>query len=141
MNIGDLRTLLLKHEGLRLFPYEDTVGKLTIGIGHNLTDIGISSDIAEQMFLEDVAKVERRLVTFEWFNLLDDLRQMVIFDMSFNMGIDGVLGFHQMIAALRVKDYQEAAHQMLESDWAEQVGVRANELANMMLTGVGTPHV
>lgn len=135
MNLAALRTLLVKHEGLRLFPYNDTVGKITIGIGHNLTDLGVSEDIVEKLFTDDVSKVIAELDKFPWFTRLDDIRQMVITDMAFNLGVEGLLKFHLMIAALQVHNYEEAAHQMLNSKWAQQVGMRANELANMMIEG------
>ena len=49
-----VQDLISKHEGLRLFPYADTVGKLTIGFGRNLTDIGISRDEADALLTNDL---------------------------------------------------------------------------------------
>ena len=43
-------------EGTQLEPYLDTVGKLTIGIGRNLSDCGIRLDEAELMFQNDLAQ-------------------------------------------------------------------------------------
>lgn len=52
-----LKDMLIRHEGLKLKPYRDTVGKLTIGAGRNLNDLGISE--REAMFLLDNDIMER----------------------------------------------------------------------------------
>jgi lysozyme len=59
----------------------------------------------------------------------------VLVEMIFNMGVKGLMSFRRMLAALGRADYQEAAREMLNSRWAEQVGARAVELANIMREG------
>lgn len=136
MNRDKLKELLIKHEAMRLFPYKDSVGKLTIGIGRNLEDVGITE--AEAFFLldNDIAKaVSHCRSAYPWFNELDDSRQNVICSMVFNLGMRGFANFKKLIAAMEKKDYAEAANQMKSSLWASQVGKRATELAEMMLMG------
>lgn len=136
MNKDALKNLIIVDEGLSLLPYTDTVGKLTIGYGRNLTDRGISRDEADLMLTNDLRNVINQcLDNFPWFDALCDIRQNVMASMVFNMGIDGVKGFTKMLIAMIAKDYAEAANQMLLSKWAGQVGARATRLAEMMKTG------
>jgi lysozyme len=130
-----LRELLIKHEGLRLKPYVDTVGKLTIGVGRNLDDVGISKDEALFMLDNDIEKCEAELKQFDWFNNLDEVRQIVLLDMAFNLGIPRLLKFKKTIQYIQDCDFENAAKEMLDSTWAKQVKGRALELSEMMRTG------
>ena len=133
-----LREQLILHEGLRLKPYRDTVGKLTIGVGRNLDDKGISPTEAIQFLDHDIEDVSRELrAGLPCFLTLDGVRQSVLIDMGF-MGVARLLQFKKMIAALERQNYQGAAAEMLLSKWASQVGHRAVTLADMMFTGERT---
>jgi len=135
--------LLKKHEGLELYPYKDTVDKLTIGYGHNLDDMGISEQMAELLLVSDLHSTQIELAaTFNWYQSthpwpveLDEVRKSVIDNMAFNMGVPRLKGFKKMLAAMEDKDYERAADEMLDSRWADQVKGRAIELADMMRTG------
>jgi len=134
--MSQLTDMLTRHEGVRLKPYHDTVGKLTIGIGRNLDDVGISRDEAEYLLTNDVNDALAALRgAFPWFALLNPARQDVLADMAFNMGLHRLEGFHLMLAACEHQDFHEAAKEMRNSHWAAQVGARAIELATMMETG------
>ena len=130
-----LVALLERHEGRRKFPYTDTVGKCTIGVGRNLTEVGVSDAMIDGMLDEDIdrtaAALERQ---FAWFATLDPVRQRALVDMGF-MGPAKLLEFRQLIAAFARKDYDAAAAAMLDSLWARQVKGRAVELAEMVRTG------
>ncbi len=139
MNLDRLKADLVREEGLRLKPYTDTVGKLTIGVGRNLTDKGISREEAMAMLDADVAEVVTALSALPWFGGLNDVRQRVMVDMGFNLGIFGLLAFHRTLASIARGDYVIAAKEMLDSQWAHQVGDRATRLAQMMRTGVDQP--
>jgi lysozyme len=129
--------LIMKHEGLRLHPYVDTTGNLTIGYGHNLTVNGLSSNICSQILLEDVDYFVKELTkAIPFFNELSVGRQAVLIDMCFNIGLKGLLGFKQMLEAIGDKDFNAAADCMLKSKWASQVGSRATEDAAIMKSGV-----
>ena len=135
MNRQLLRSQLERHEGLRLKPYLDTVGKLTVGYGRNLEDVGISRDEADFMLDNDIDQVERQLETVDEYRDLDPIRQTVIGNMAFNLGFAGLMGFKNMWAAIGRRDWDRAADEMLNSKWARQVGVRAVELSEIMRTG------
>jgi lysozyme len=137
MNLARLKALLRKHEGLRLKPYRDTVDKLTIGVGRNLDDVGISFNEAEAMLDNDIQTAVNALTrTLPWFAALDDVRQEVLIDMCFNMGIITLVGKNpKMLAAIQKKNYGEAAIEMLSGPWKDQVHARAIELSEMMRTG------
>lgn len=124
-------------EGLRLHPYKCTAGKLTIGYGRNLDDVGISRAEADMMFERDFAQAEaeaRQLCRTYKVNYEDLIEQRfyVLTDMIFNMGYDRVSKFKKMLTALSKGDYDTAANEMLDSAWAIQVGNRAQQLALLM---------
>lgn len=137
MNLERLTAQLIAHEGCVLRPYTDTVGKLTIGIGRNLTDKGISRAEAETLLASDIDECVADLTSaFPWFVRLDEVRQRVLLDMRFNLGPTGYRSFTRTLALVEQGDYVSAADQMLKSKWAKQVGRRARTLAQMMRTGV-----
>lgn len=136
MNAKKLKEQLKRHEGLRLKPYTDTVGKLTIGIGRNLEDKGISEKEADIMLENDIEYFHMKLTQrLEWFYKLCECRQNVLVNMAFNLGVGGLLTFRNMLAFVELGDYDLAADEMLDSKWANQVSNRAIELANQMRTG------
>lgn len=133
---GQLLADLKRDEGMRLRPYRDTVGKLTIGYGRNLDDRGITAEEAEMMLQHDLATAERECaISFDWFAALDDARQSVLVNMAFNLGLSRLRGFGVMLACVREGDYAQAAEEMLRSKWAKQVGGRADRLAAQMRYG------
>lgn len=140
MDLDKMLDELVQDEAVRLRPYRDTVGKLTIGIGRNLDDKGITAEEARYLALNDVAEVlealRRRL---PWFGALDEVRQRVLVNMGFNLGVEGLLGFRNTLAHVEAGRFAEAADNMLLSKWATQVGIRARRLATMMRTGEDRP--
>lgn len=139
----DTKTQLKRDERLRLKPYPDTVGKMTIGYGRNLEDEGISPDEAEFLLNDDIAAVKADLDQYiPWARQLDDARYGVLLNMAFNMGIGdptkgtGLLGFKHTLALVQSGDYDGAAAAMLQSKWAGQVGARAQRLSVQMKTGI-----
>lgn len=126
---------LSRDEGRRNRIYTDTVGKVSGGIGRNLTDVGFSDDEIELMYRNDLAKTLAFLdANLAWWRNLDAVRQRVVINMAFNMRAR-LLGFTNTLAAIQTQDWQGAHDGMLDSEWAKQVGDRATRLANMMLTG------
>ena len=135
MYIGIVSELIKKHEGLRLKPYKCTAGKLTIGYGRNLEDMGITQEEAEQMLHNDIQNCYSECSKFSFWNKLNEARQAVLIDMCFNLGITRLKGFKKMLAALEVGAYYRAAAEMLDSKWAREVKTRATELAEIMKKG------
>ena len=132
-----IKEQLVRHEGLRLKPYRCTAGKLTIGIGRNLDDCGISQTEAYVLLENDIQNCERQLVDEipDIYNTLDEVRKSVLLNMCFNLGIKGLLGFNNTLAYIGAGDWERAANGMLASKWAKQVGMRAIELSEMMRKG------
>jgi lysozyme len=124
------------HEGLRLKPYRDTVGKLTIGYGRNLTDRGLTEAEAEFLLDNDIKSHSEELAkALPWLVNLDPARQAVLVDMAFNLGVPGLLKFKNTLRAVREGRFEDAAKGMLASKWARQVKGRAVRLAEAMKTG------
>ena len=133
----NLKEQLIKHEGVRLRPYRCTAGKLTIGIGRNLDDVGISQEEALYLLDNDISKATSALLqALPWVKDLDDARRNVLINMAFNLGINGLLGFKNTLGLIEQGNYGAAAKQMLLSKWAMQVKDRAVELSKIMESGV-----
>src|SRR3990167_3386681 len=130
-----LRAELIRDEAMKLMPYTDTVGKLTIGVGRNLTDKGIS-EIEAYVLLENDINEHLQLLddNLEWWRTMSENRQRVLANMAFNMG-SGLLSFVNTLAAMKRGDYETAADGMAASKWATQVGPRATRLIKMMRDG------
>ncbi|EME71378.1 lysozyme [Paramagnetospirillum caucaseum] len=143
MSITTLRAELVRDEGLRLKPYRCTAGKLTIGIGRNIEDRGISEATALQMLDEDIAGLSAELDrAIPWWRNLSDARQRALINMAM-MGVPRLLGFRRMLAALQAGDYAAAAAESLASKWADQTdgiedgrpGARSTRVADMIRKG------
>lgn len=137
------RDLLILHEGLKFKPYHCTAGKLTIGVGRNLDDVGISFDESMILLDNDIAKAMKFLLGQKWFTLLSDPRKTVVIDMVFNMGPGRFQGFKKFIECLNKGDFTQASIEMMDSAWADQVGDgpggkmdRAERLSMMMKSGI-----
>lgn len=130
-----LRQQLMRHEGLRLMPYVDTVGKVTIGVGRNLTDRGITDAEARYLLDNDITATINSLVVLPWFPDLDPVRQRAFVDLCFNVGFTRLRGFTAMLAAAARADWPVVADELLDSFYARQVGKRAQTLAGMLRTG------
>lgn len=137
MNLERLYARLTLDEGKRQKPYRCSEGKLTIGVGRNLDDRGLTDSEIALLLENDVALAAadcRRL--FYQFDDLDDVRQEVLVNMAFNLGYERLSGFKKLRAAVRARNWPAASREMLDSKWARQVGPRADRLAQAMRTGV-----
>jgi lysozyme len=127
---------LFRDEGFRAKPYRCTAGKLTIGIGRNIEDRGITVDEARYLLRGDIALVRSEMDKhIPWWRDLDPVRRRVLENMCFNLGWPKLAGFKNTLAAIKAHDWERAAVGMLASLWAQQVGARAQRLATMMRTG------
>jgi lysozyme len=129
-----LLSQLKRHEGFRSKAYLCPAGFLTVGYGRNLDTRGITPREAEYLLINDINDAVTDLSKFDWFVKLSEVRQAVLINMYINLGLNGLLKFKRMIAALEDGRYQLAANEMMESKWAEQVGQRAVELKNQMVS-------
>src|SRR6185312_10955642 len=111
-------------------------GKLTIGVGRNLDDVGINELEAEWLLSHDILRAELTLEEhLPWTKNLDEVRKAALVNMCFNMGVGGLLTFKNTLQAIQEARYDDAADGMLESRWAAQVGPRAHRLALQIKTG------
>lgn len=122
-------------EGEKLELYKDSVGILTIGVGHNIEEKGISQAVSRMMLREDINEVLADVRTLSYFNDLDSVRQLVVSDMVFNLGLSRFLGFKNLQSSLAAGDWQLSAFNMKDSKWYKQVGRRAEKLEAAMITG------
>lgn len=130
------KAVLKKHEADRLDLYKCSAGKWTIGVGRNIEDNGIRQDESNLMLDNDVKDVLKKCrEKFDWFCGLSETRRIVVASMVFNLGMTGFKKFRKTIICIQIKEYEGAALEMLDSKWAEQVGRRAVELADMMVEG------
>jgi lysozyme len=126
----------LRHdEGEKAKPYRDTVGKITIGVGRNLTDVGLSPDEIALLLENDIARAFALASSFPWFAGLDDVRKRVVVNLCFNLG-GKFRGFHHTTAAMACGDYAAAARHLQNSKWYRQVGQRGPRLVGMLRDGV-----
>jgi lysozyme len=128
-----VRKRLIQEEGLKLQLYHCTAGKLTIGVGRNVEDRGITHDTAMQMLDEDidicVGELEKNL---SWFEDAPDKIQEVLIDLCFNMGINRLMGFVKTLHKLKTGAYKEAAEELLDSRYASSVPNRAKRNADII---------
>jgi lysozyme len=131
-----LTAQLARHEGRRAMMYEDTQGVETIGIGHSLRR-PISDRAIEQIFADDIAQTEKELLEHApWMAELDDARYGVFLNLSFNMGVAGLMAFHETLAATQRGDFFTAAAHLMDSRWARQVQPsRSEELTEQLRSG------
>jgi lysozyme len=131
-----LEAMLRLHEGVRQFPYRCTAGKLTIGVGFNLDDVGLFPEEIEFILRNRIRLVRTRLEReLRFFGSLDEVRQSVLIDMAFNLGVASLLKFRQTLKHIEQGRYGAAAAEMLNSKWARQVKGRATTLSRMMESG------
>lgn len=154
MNTLSVRDLIKKHEGVRLAPYRDSLGILTIGVGFNMTrqdmrqrfaSVGIpnltppirltmvQADALLDLDIADAALDLAGLIPS--FHTLSENRQAALIDMRFNLGPSRIRAFKNTLAAIEAGDFSAAADGMLQSVWAHQVHGRANEDAELVRNG------
>jgi lysozyme len=135
MDLPQLEKELIRDEGLKLKPYRCTAGKLTIGVGRNIEDTGITEAEAVALLRGDIARCVKELAFFPWFGTLDGVRQRVLINMNFNLGFNRFRQFAKMLLAIQNGKFDAAADEMHASKWARQVGSRATRLESMMRRG------
>ena len=134
-----LKARLIADEGRIRHAYKDHLGFWTIGVGRLIDEQrggGLSEDEIDYLLTNDIRRAETIGRSYPWFEGLSWERQAVIVMMIFQLGAGGLNRFKKMREALERKDYEEAARQMLDSDWHnKQTPARAKRLANIMRSG------
>ena len=131
--------MLRVHEGVETHAYKCTADKTTIGVGRNIDPsggIGLSSDEIYYLLSNDVKRVSAELIrAFSWYSELDEVRKDAMIDMCFNMGLPRLKLFKKSLAAMANGDYDIAAIEFLDSNWAKQVGGRSIIVTDMIRSG------
>lgn len=152
--ISDIAPRVKKHEGYEELPYMDSVGKLTVGYGFNLTrsdakdrlkEVGadyhkvvskkqkLNSKQMEKLLLKDLnSSKENAQKIISNFNTLPKDVQGVIVEMIFNLGIGKFRQFKNFIKLIKERNFKKASVEMMNSLWAKQVGDRAKTLSNII---------
>ena len=131
--VSELTDLIAEHEGKSLTMYTDTVGVPTIGYGHNL-QTPISEHAAKVILADDVkVSIDELDDRMDWWRDLPDPAQLVLASMVFNLGWPRFSRFKKLIAALEDRDFNEAAAQMEDSLWYQQIKTRGPALKQLML--------
>ncbi|MBU9629921.1 glycoside hydrolase family protein [Burkholderia multivorans] len=145
MNLDLMDKELRRDEGVRYVPYRDTKGIPTVGVGHNLLasplppgwKYPLTDDQVNSLLNHDLQVAFAALdLHIPWWRKLDEVRQRVIANMDFNMGIATLMEFKNTLSAVQRGAYDIAAAGMKASRWYSQVGQRAVRLRMAMETGV-----
>lgn len=124
----------MSNEGVRKYPYRCSAGKLTIGIGRNLEDKGLSNSEVMYLFNNDLQDTQDSAESiFEDFSQYTIEEQTVILDMLFNLGTTRFKTFKKFIRAIKERDLKEAARQIEQSAYFRQVPNRARRNIKMLL--------
>jgi len=156
-NVSHFLDKLIEHEGMVLTVYQDTLGIDTIGIGRNLKDRGISPEELAYMdipnmaivYTEGISEADARYLAMNDIKIvenelsqvhkcvenLDAVRQLILMDMAFNMGVPRLCKFKKMWNAIHEDNFDAASLEMMDSRWARQVGSRARKLSDAMKSG------
>jgi len=132
--ISIAKATLKKHEGFSGVPYKCTANKTTIGYGRNLEAKPLTENEAMYLLENDIVECVQDLRTFSYWPKLSDTQQAGLVNLRFNLGPAGYRTFKMMGKALEIGDYTEAAYQILNSKYHDQVGKRAEEVAKMVTT-------
>ena len=129
----DIINSIKAHEGYEPMVYQCTEGHDTIGVGFKVDDLFLSEKVCDLILEEKlndlIPRIERKL---SWFRYAQDEVKLVIVNMSYQMGLNGVLQFKRALAAMEIKNWEMAADEMLDSHWDRQTSRRANELADII---------
>lgn len=138
--VNNVREQLKADEGTVPYAYKDSLGYWTIGTGILIDKAKGGALRPEEMdfILDNRIKINANTLTtkLKWFSGLDQVRQGVLINMSFQLGMDGLLKFVNTLKMIETGDYAGASVGMLNSLWAKQTPERANRLSKQMRTGV-----
>ena len=135
-DMAQMRAELTRDEGRRRFPYYDQGNRMTIGVGHDIADVGLNDACIDFILGEDICSAAADLDhNIPWWRLLDPVRQRVLLNMAFNLGWPKFSQFARLFSAVNQHRWDDAALEMIASRWAVQVGDRAKRLETMMRTG------
>lgn len=131
----ELERRIKRHEGCRFEPYKDSEGILTAGYGRNLEAVPFSQDEVDLMFANDLDRAWTQAAQIPSFHYLNEVRQGVVVEMIFQLGLNGTMRFKKFWAAVDKSDWGLARHEMMDSKWSKQTPSRAKELSEIFFKG------
>ena len=143
MKLSTLEKMFIYEEGFRTKKYLCSKGCPTIGIGHKLLKgenfVIITKEQALEIFKKDLAIARKSASKYKWFNNLNEPRQAIILSMIFQLGSKNFADFKQTIRYIELEQYNSAANEMLDSEWAKQTPNRAKRHSNQFRSGGWLP--
>ena len=132
-----LRSQLIRDEGSRTTAYHDSKGNCTFGVGHK-GSTPLSVTVISLILNDDIATATTDLMhELPLVAGLSPTRFNALINMTFTMGIGGVMEFKEMIDALRLDNYKAAADAIRASQWAKvEAPQRAERIAKQMETDI-----
>lgn len=131
-----VKAMIRRDEGYRRFPYRDTKGILTIGIGWNLEANGLPDDVIEQLFDIAYENARKEASALPGWDKCNEVRRGVLVSMVYQMGYPSVTRFRRMLHHIQQEDWAGAAREMLDSRWyKEDTPHRAMRLSQIMERG------
>ena len=128
----DFKTLIERigaNEGFRRKPYQCSEGVWTIG--HGLT--WLTEEESLHILTGRISQQHLQLLDdLDWYKDMPPEVQGVVIEMCYQMGFVGFTKFKKAINHMKNKEWQLAAHEMLDSKWAKQTSNRANQLADIV---------
>lgn len=135
-NMSESNKFTSDNEGYKQFPYICSAGKLTVGIGFNLDDVGLSKSESLVILEMRLTKIDKRLTEdLPWFSNLNDARKSAIKDMAYQMGINGLFSFKKSLKLMADELYGAAGIEFSDSDWSRQTPNRSAKVCSMIKTG------
>jgi lysozyme len=139
IKVMDLKDQLIRDEDEKLYGYLDSKGYMTIGVGHLIDRRRggyIPRRISRELLDIDIAdKTQDVIAALPWVAQLDEARKAVLIGMAFNLGVEGLLEFHRMLAAIQAKDWVTAQKECADPNYVKDVGERAIRYGKQLLTG------
>ncbi len=131
---------IVKHEGEEQYAYNDSRGYVTIGIGRNIDrrcENGLSKDEIYYLLNNDLRACIAKIDSYIWYINSDEIRQGVLIELCFNMGLDNLLKFHDFLNFMQQKNYVGASQSLLDSAWSKEVQkTRVDDIIARLKNGI-----
>lgn len=130
-----LQNDLMMDEGYSALPYPDpdNAAIISIGVGRNLTVVGVSSDEVALMLTNDISRAASALdADYPWWRALPAGAQRVMLNLTFNMGMKAFTGFVKFLGCMEKRDWDGAIKELRNSEWFTQVGERGPRMCSRL---------
>lgn len=128
------RQSIIRHEGFSPRPIPDAHGTVVLGYGWNPCRWPMTE--AQALFiLDQQMDVKWNELVKAWPPLAscDGPRQRALLELCYQVGVDGLLGFRQLLHAVATKNHQQAAVEIMNSRLAQQTPQRAKDYAALFV--------